>query len=60
MLAYDYDRFPGGKMAGFMIWINQKWNEFARAVGVPRSVIHLQPGFDSHARFDEWLRSGVS
>jgi hypothetical protein len=28
MLARDRGRWPGGKMAGFMIWISKAWGEF--------------------------------
>lgn len=25
MLAHDRDAFPGGRMAGFMIWLGRAW-----------------------------------
>lgn len=57
MLAYDKERFPGGHMGGFMIWINERWDEYALAAGVTNR--HETPLFTlSHAAaFDAWLAS---
>ena len=28
MLAHDRERFPGGKMAGFIVWLRREWSAF--------------------------------
>lgn len=33
MLAYDSQRYPGGKMAGFIIWMSQRWSEWDKSKG---------------------------
>ena len=55
MLPFDRKRWPGGVMCGYIIWINGKWNEFAKAIGVERYWAGLQQD-----RFDAWLKENAS
>lgn len=34
MLALDAERFPGGRMAGYLIWVSQRASEYRRARGL--------------------------
>lgn len=52
MLALDAERYPGGKMAGFIVWIGERWRAWASAVG--RRNLEMLSDAD-HAAFDEWL-----
>lgn len=55
MLADDWVTYPGGCMAGFMIWIDDRWDEFAAGNGWVRtssgSRDHCMSEQD-HADFD--------
>lgn len=48
-LAYDVERWPGGKMAGFTLWINARWVDWREKNGLKRD----DPiGEKEHADFD--------
>jgi hypothetical protein len=47
-LESDAERYPGGCMAGFTIWIGQRWREWEKLTG--RKSPHLD-----HTDFDAWL-----
>jgi hypothetical protein len=51
MLKYDEERFPGGKMAGYIMWIDQRWNDYTTRVGIRRPVVSHK----HHSAFDQWL-----
>lgn len=52
MLAHDEVAWPGGKMCGFMIWINDRWTEFCLLnPDVKRKFLTEQ----DHKDFDKWL-----
>lgn len=56
MLAHDFDRWPGGRMTGYILWINQAWCCWAAAAGHPRAdapTAHLSKR--DHLAFDRWL-----
>lgn len=56
MLAYDRERFPGGVMGAFIIWIDQRWAEW-RAL---RGRRHDDPlWIHDHEDFDAWLAAKV-
>lgn len=57
MLAADRERFPGGHMAGFMIWIRQRWHEYRGAHGIHPDA-PISPA--QHDHFTEWLERKVS
>lgn len=50
--THDQRAFPGGRMAGFIVWIQAQWRTFFAADGLKRPA-HITP--DMHARFDAWL-----
>lgn len=52
MLALDEERYPGGRMAGFMLWIGERWRAWKQAVGLGRDAIL---GEAEHAAFDRWI-----
>jgi hypothetical protein len=54
MIAQDADRYPGGRMAGFIIWIGQQWDAWEKATGRP-SRHRVALTLPEHQAFDEWL-----
>jgi len=72
MLEADMERYPGGKMVGFTLWIQDKWRQWRKLFGpAPVKVPQLQgcpdlgywdwhPNEAAHKHFDEWLRSAVA
>ena len=56
MKAHDRKRFPGGCMADYMIWNQNKWSEFAKAHGMSR--LELRSMINLPERFVAWLRTG--
>lgn len=54
MLALDRIRYPGGVMAGYILWNSARWDEFC-----------AERGIDSHyrslhgAEYDAWLAKKV-
>lgn len=52
-LAHDKDAWPGGSMAGFILWINARWTEWNALTGWPSGETH---GKTQHEEFDLWLR----
>ena len=57
MLAADAQRYVGGKMAGFLIWMNQQWHAWAKANGRDR---HAPKTAADHASFDAFLAREVA
>lgn len=60
MLKHDAETWPGGKMAGFMLWMNERWTEWAALKGFRRTAsgsrdTPITP--ELHAEFDVWLRT---
>jgi hypothetical protein len=53
MLATDRERWKGGNMTGFTIWIDGKWREWCAANFRPRSALTDA----DHVAFDAWLLS---
>lgn len=45
-LTADRVRWPGGHMAGFIVWIDEKWREFGRPQTITDEV---------SVAFDAWL-----
>lgn len=51
---YDKERWPGGCMCGFILWINKAWGVWSEESGEkPDSGGRFWP--DQHKRFDAWL-----
>lgn len=55
MLEVDRERWPGGCMVGFTIWINRKWQEWYSSIGKGGMPLHQQRYFQDHVSFDRWL-----
>jgi hypothetical protein len=53
-LAADEKEFPGGKMAGFQVWISQQWRAWAAATQPKGKLPDVLTPAD-HAAFDAWL-----
>ena len=54
MLAADRVRWPGGKMAGFMLWVAEQWRAFSEDTGEkPDSGGHWWPA--QNELFAAWL-----
>ena len=51
-LAHDRGRFPGGRMAGYIVWIGGRLRAWRSATG--RAPDAPMDGAD-HAAFDRWL-----
>jgi len=61
MLERDRARYPGGKMAGYMLWVGARLQAFADLNGWKRDLgpnDHVWSDED-YAAFDEWLRQWV-
>lgn len=52
MLEYDKNRFPGGVMVGFMLWIKEQWCAFARVRGWEHNYLK---DHQDYIDFDAWL-----
>ena len=48
----DREAFPGGCMTGFILWIGERWTEWAKLRG--RNLAEPTTGSD-HLDFDRWL-----
>lgn len=57
MLVVDAARYPGGRMAGFLIWMGQQWRAWAAANG--RDSRASKTAAD-HASFDAFLAGEVA
>lgn len=57
MLAFDRERAPGGHMAPYICWINERWQEWNRAHGLGPWTSHDTA---DHADFDAWLPQQVA
>ena len=54
MLDHDNERWPGGCMCGFILWIQARWNEFDQFTGIShKSETGVQQEY--HDTFDLWL-----
>jgi hypothetical protein len=61
MLARDREKYPGGVMVGFSLWIQQKWRQWYASLGPcdGRYVClisgHIRELHQDHVAFDRWL-----
>ncbi len=56
MMAHDLERFPGGLMAGFVLWLGARWQEWFAEVGhqrVKNRFAYVMP--EEHEAFSAWL-----
>jgi hypothetical protein len=56
-LARDIERWPGGKMCGFILFINERWAAYRKARGLKTYDILTDA---DHAAFDAALAAEVS
>lgn len=49
--ALDRERYPGGRMAGYLVWVSANWREWHADTG--RGPLPLTAA--DHAEFDAWL-----
>jgi hypothetical protein len=56
-LARDVERWPGGKMCGFMLWVGERWREWDARHGHGQS--HVRDAHE-HRAFDAWLEGRES
>jgi hypothetical protein len=52
MLDWDRIEWPGGRMAGFILWVRQQWHSWAAERGVRLPEFLTQ---QDHDDFDAWL-----
>lgn len=53
--AHDRAEFPGGRMAGFIVWMHARWRAFFAEEGLKARPSHITA--DMHVRFDAWLET---
>lgn len=56
MLAEDYKAWPGGRMCGFILWINDRWHDFCT---LRPDINRLALREVDHKEFDEWLNNRI-
>jgi len=57
IMERDEKQWPGGRMTGFILWVNErwgKWYEIAYPEGKPEVLT-----CKDHENFDKWLRKRV-
>ncbi len=52
MLLYDAERFPGGKMCGFIGWMRQRWQEWDALNKHGKNHVRFS---DEYKKFESWL-----
>jgi hypothetical protein len=55
-LELDSKRYPGGKMTGFMLWVQNRWKEWDLAHGHRRDHVRND---QEHLEFTLWLETRV-
>lgn len=55
MLENDSERYPGGKMCGFILWVQNKWRQWYEFIGIGKLSVYEQRLYQDHAAFDKWL-----
>jgi hypothetical protein len=54
MLAYDKEQYPGGCMAGFVNWINDKWFKWKMLNNISKD---FPLSTEHHDAFTNWLKA---
>lgn len=55
MMRHDEEAWPGGKMAGFILWISEQWGRWHEAHGLKRHH-HILSEAD-HVSFDAFIEA---
>jgi hypothetical protein len=56
MLSLDRKRYPGGRMSGFIRWIDSKWRKWDQVHAHPRDHVRT---VKEHDDFTAWLLADV-
>lgn len=56
MLRRDQVAWPGGCMTGFILWLNERWREWDKLVGIRDPYQRELELHDAHEWFDLWLQ----
>ena len=59
-MAHDTERFPGGKMAGFMCWMSDRLNAWAGHAGLDRNSAAFSATMGADGPFDKWLSTNLT
>lgn len=60
-LKLDEEAYPGGKMAGFIFWVEDRWHEWRSAPGHTRHRGHTPCDHCQDSKgFDAWLSQGAT
>jgi hypothetical protein len=51
-IARDEERWKGGKMTGFMLWLRERWATWRRIKGMTPDAVLFEA---DHQEFDQWL-----
>ena len=55
MLEHDKERWVGGRMAGYIVWIQERWAEWRELFAPLPGPWGWHATSEDHVRFDEWL-----
>lgn len=54
-LNHDSEQYPGGKMAGYIIWIGEMWHKWSKETNEKPEWAGSWSN-QQHKKFDKWLK----